>query len=44
MLHTTHHPVSTVALDAGFNDLSTFHRRFHKRLGITPTGYRRARL
>lgn len=32
--------VATVALDAGFNDLSTFHRRFRRLMGVSPAHYR----
>jgi AraC family transcriptional regulator len=35
--------VSTVAYDCGFNDLSTFNRRFHRIMGAAPTAYRRER-
>jgi len=35
--------VSTIALDAGFNDLSTFNRRFRKVMGATPLEWRRLR-
>lgn len=34
-------PVLDIALDAGFADLSTFHRRFHRFMGVTPKAYRR---
>lgn len=34
-------PVSAIAFDAGFNDLSTFNRRFRRIIGATPTAYRR---
>jgi AraC family transcriptional regulator len=33
-------PVSAIAFDAGFNDLSTFNRRFHRIMGQRPTAYR----
>ena len=33
-------PVSAVAFDAGFNDLSTFNRRFRRVMGMSPSGYR----
>jgi AraC-like DNA-binding protein len=33
-------PVSTIAFDAGFNDLSTFNRRFRRIMGASPTAYR----
>jgi AraC-like DNA-binding protein len=35
-------PVSTIALEAGFNDLSTFNRRFRRVMGVTPLAYRAA--
>lgn len=35
-------PVTDVALEAGFGDLSNFVRTFHRAAGITPTGFRRA--
>jgi AraC family transcriptional regulator len=37
-------PVSTIAFDAGFNDLSTFNRRFRRIMGVSPTAYRARRL
>jgi AraC family transcriptional regulator len=33
-------PVSTVALKAGFNDLSNFNRQFKRQTGLTPSAYR----
>jgi len=33
-------PVSAIAFDAGFNDLSTFNRRFRRVMGASPTAYR----
>jgi len=33
-------PVSTVALKAGFNDLSNFNRQFKRQIGLTPSAYR----
>jgi AraC-like DNA-binding protein len=33
-----------IAFDAGFNDLSTFNRRFRRIMGATPTSYRMRRL
>jgi AraC-like DNA-binding protein len=33
-------PVSTVALDTGFEDLSTFNRRFRRVMGVAPGLYR----
>lgn len=39
-LRTTDQPISRIAFDAGFNDLSTFNRRFHRVMGRTPGVYR----
>ncbi len=39
-LRRTRDPVSTVALDAGFEDLSTFNRRFRRVMGATPSTFR----
>lgn len=36
----TEAPVSSIALDAGFGDLSTFHRRFRAIFGASPKAYR----
>lgn len=36
-------PILDIALDAGFADLSTFNRRFHATMGVTPSSYRRSR-
>jgi AraC family transcriptional regulator len=33
-------PVSAIAYDTGFNDLSTFNRRFRRLMGESPTAYR----
>jgi AraC family transcriptional regulator len=33
-------PVSAIAYDTGFNDLSTFNRRFRRLMGTSPTAYR----
>ncbi len=35
--------ISTVAFDAGFNDLSTFNRRFRRLMGMSPSAYRASR-
>jgi len=35
-------PVSDIALDVGFADLSNFVRTFHRAAGISPRGFRRA--
>lgn len=40
-LRTTPVPLTTVALDAGFNDLSTFIRRFRQVTGMSPGEYRK---
>jgi AraC-like DNA-binding protein len=34
-------PVSAIAFDVGFNDLSTFNRRFRRLMGQSPSAYRR---
>lgn len=39
-LRCSDEPVSTVAFDAGFNDLSTFNRRFRNVMGATPSAFR----
>ena len=39
-LRSTREPVSTIAFEAGFNDLSTFNRRFRRVLGESPSRYR----
>jgi len=33
-------PITAIALDAGFDDLSTFNRRFRRVMGVTPGAYR----
>jgi AraC family transcriptional regulator len=33
-------PVSAIAYDTGFNDLSTFNRRFRRLMGTSPSAYR----
>jgi AraC-like DNA-binding protein len=35
--------ISAIAFDVGFNDLSTFNRRFRRVMGVHPGAYRRAR-
>lgn len=35
--------IATIALAAGFNDLSTFNRRFKRLMGVTPGGWRARR-
>ena len=42
-LRTTDEPISTIAFDAGFGDLSTFNRRFRRLMGCSPGAYRKAR-
>ena len=39
-LRLSDEPVSTIAFDAGFNDLSTFNRRFRRIMGASPSAYR----
>ncbi|HEX6981091.1 MAG TPA: AraC family transcriptional regulator [Alphaproteobacteria bacterium] len=39
-LRRSNEPISTIALDAGFNDLSTFNRRFRRLMGSSPSVYR----
>jgi AraC family transcriptional regulator len=36
-------PVAAIALDAGFNDLSTFNRRFRRLMDMSPRAYRGGR-
>ncbi|MFL6604560.1 MAG: helix-turn-helix domain-containing protein [Steroidobacteraceae bacterium] len=36
-------PISAIALEAGFSDLSTFNRRFRRLLGASPSAYRATR-
>lgn len=40
-LRTASEPISAVALEAGFNDLSTFNRRFRRLMGASPGTYRK---
>jgi AraC family transcriptional regulator len=40
-LATTSEPVSAIAFEAGFGDLSTFNGRFRDMFGISPTVYRK---
>ncbi|RUU52248.1 helix-turn-helix domain-containing protein, partial [Mesorhizobium sp. M2C.T.Ca.TU.009.01.2.1] len=35
--------ISTIAFDTGFNDLSTFNRRFRREMGEAPSAYRAKR-
>jgi AraC-like DNA-binding protein len=39
-LRVTDAPIATIAFAAGFNDLSTFNRRFRRLMGLSPSGYR----
>jgi AraC family transcriptional regulator len=39
-LRATSTPVSRIALDQGFGDLSTFNHAFRRVMGVTPTAYR----
>ncbi len=40
-IRTTARPIATIALDAGFGDLSTFGRQFRRALGCSPRTWRR---
>lgn len=42
-LRRSDEPISTIAFDAGFNDLSTFNRRFRRVMGVSPSAYRTGR-
>jgi AraC-like DNA-binding protein len=42
-LRTSGDPVSAIAFDAGFGDLSTFNRRFRRVMGCSPGAYRAGR-
>jgi AraC-like DNA-binding protein len=42
-LRTSNHPISAIAFDAGFGDLSTFNRRFRRVMGCSPGAYRAGR-
>jgi AraC family transcriptional regulator len=35
-------PISTIAFDTGFSDLSTFNRRFRRLWGMSPSAWRAA--
>jgi AraC family transcriptional regulator len=39
-LRRTDEPISTIAFDVGFEDLSTFNRRFRRVMGSSPSAYR----
>jgi AraC family transcriptional regulator len=41
-LRTGDEPISAIAFDAGFGDLSTFNRRFRRVMGCSPSAYARA--
>ena len=41
-LGDTREPVTGIALDAGFEDLSNFIRSFHAEFGVSPQRYRLA--
>ena len=44
-LRASNEAISAIAFDAGFNDLSTFNRRFRRVTGLSPGAYRaRARI
>jgi AraC family transcriptional regulator len=42
-LRRTDDAISAIAFDAGFNDLSTFNRRFRRLMGLAPGAYRARR-
>ena len=42
-LRRTDEPIAAIAFDAGFNDLSTFNRRFRRLMGVSPGIYRARR-
>ena len=42
-LRTSDEPISAIAFDAGFGDLSTFNRRFRRLIGCSPGAYRTRR-
>jgi AraC family transcriptional regulator len=42
-LASSRRPVITIALEAGFGDLSTFNKTFRVAFGLTPTQYRASR-
>ena len=43
-LASSRRPVLTIALDSGFEDLSTFNKSFRAAFGLTPTQYRASRV
>jgi AraC-like DNA-binding protein len=42
-LRRTTESISAIAFDVGFNDLSTFNRRFRRVMGVSPRAYRQRR-
>jgi AraC family cel operon transcriptional repressor len=40
LLITSPGQITTIALECGFDNVSYFHRQFHKRYGMTPRAYR----
>ena len=42
-LRASDEQIAAIAFDAGFNDLSTFNRRFRRLMGVTPGDYRHRR-
>jgi AraC-like DNA-binding protein len=42
-LRRSHDEIATIAFGAGFNDLSTFNRRFRRVMGVSPSVYRQRR-
>jgi AraC family transcriptional regulator len=43
-LRVSQEPVSSIALDHGFADLSTFNRQFRRAMGLSPSAYRARRV
>jgi len=41
-LRRTSESISAIAFDCGFSDLSTFNRRFHRMMALSPSAYRAA--
>ena len=39
-LRASDEAISAIAVDAGFNDLSTFNRRFQRIFGLSPSAFR----
>ncbi len=44
LLETTNRPITSIAFECGFAELSTFYRAFRKMRGGTPSAWRRTRL